>query len=139
MSIAGGLPASMQAAALVSEGDALQERGKFEESIVVYRNALNMTSSENDRAFQAVVYMNLGAACMGAQDFVSAIPELQASVALEDANPDGHYLLAMSFFQIGQNQQALDHLLRVEALDPNYPNLRPSIEAVRASGARHRY
>jgi hypothetical protein len=139
MTIAGGMGAGMQAAALVAQADELQEQGRFQQAIGVYQDALEMTSSEEDREFQAVVYMNLGAAYMGEQDFVGAIPELQASVALEDSNADAHYLLAMSHFQTGQNQQAMDHLLRVQELDPTYPNLQNSIKAVRASGARYHY
>jgi tetratricopeptide (TPR) repeat protein len=119
-----------QAEMLAAQGDQMQQAGRYDEAITLYRESLNASSSEDDHLFQAVVYRGLGAAYMGKEDFVRAIPELQASAALNDGEADTHYLLGMAYFQIGQEDRALEELLRVRDIDPHYPNLDSSIQAV---------
>jgi tetratricopeptide (TPR) repeat protein len=136
-SLMGGLnPAGM----MVEQAAELEARGQYDQAIEIYRQALNVPGTEDDPELQAHIYMNLGAAFMGKENFVKAIPELQASVALQDRDPHAHFLLGMSYFQVGQEDRALEELLRVRELDPAYPNLDASIKAVTEyTSGEHRY
>jgi len=140
VSLGGSLMAVSQAEILAEQGDQMQQAGRYDQAITLYKKALNASSSEDDHLFQAVAYRNLGAAYMGKEDFVRAIPELQASAALNDGEADTHYLLGMAYFQIGQEDMSLEELLRVKEIDPHYPNLESSIEAVaQVAAPNYRY
>ena len=103
-----------------------------------YNEALEVVPQE-DTDTQSEIYLKLGAAYIGNQDFSAAIPELQAAVTLRETNTDAHFLLGMSYFQTGELNSSYDALLRVRELDPTYPNLESSIRTVRASGLKDRY
>ncbi len=105
----------------------------------VFRGVIRDTPREGNSEVLAALYYNLGICYLEKGDPVRAIPELQASVALNDQDPDAHFLLGVAYMQSGQLDYALEHLERTWILDSDYPDLEETLRQVREGLRRTSY
>lgn len=92
--------------ALSNLANALARQGRSEESMAVQRRLAKL---EPEPPFH---YFNLGLAAMKQQDFGTAKALFSREVARGDGSPESHYWLGLANYQLGNVEQARQHMAR---------------------------
>lgn len=92
--------------ALANLANALARQGRIDESMDVQRRLAKL---EPEPPFH---YFNLGLAAMKKQDFGTAKALFSRELARGDGSPEPHYWLGMANYQLGDVEQARQHMAR---------------------------
>ncbi len=98
----------------IEMGDRFFDRGRYEESIVHYREAIRLDA----KAAQA--YRALGEALAKLGRYAEAVPQFEAHVRLEPHNAEAHLRLGNAWFSSNRHAQAAACYEEAMRLDPSY-------------------
>jgi tetratricopeptide (TPR) repeat protein len=101
--------------ALNNEANFLSIKGRYEEAIVKYREALTVAPNET------VILNNLSWTLMLAGRYAEALETLNKSVALDPKNPSTCFYLGVADWMLEDPKKAQVYLRMAVTLDPNHP------------------
>ena len=110
---------------------ALQDKGRWDEAIACYRNAIALDPK------YAGAHMNLGTALQGKGHVDKAIARCRKAIALDPKNPEVHFNLGFALAYPGRFTESLAALKRGHELGTKEPGWSfPSAEWVRLAEAK---
>lgn len=99
---------------LFDAGDRLEDDGKWDEAVKLYRRATELRPKSSD------AFVRLGDAYMGAGKWIEARAAYQQATALDDRNADAFYALGRAYNDMGEHGNAFKPLVRAIQLDPEF-------------------
>jgi tetratricopeptide (TPR) repeat protein len=100
------------------------ERGKTDEAIALYRQALELSPE------LASAWHNMGLLLMQKKNYIDAVEAFKAAADQAPTDPRPYYMIGLSYHEQGWDERALMYFTRALERSPNYlPALRGSIRA----------
>jgi tetratricopeptide (TPR) repeat protein len=99
------------------------EQELYEDSAKHWQKVLDLTKGtqmEEINQRRELAYFNLGQIAMLQKDFVGAVGYFNASLRIKKDASDTYLLLAKSYMELDQNEQALEKVNAALAFEPNY-------------------
>jgi protein O-mannosyl-transferase len=118
-------------------GQALRERGRYDESIASYRQALALAPPRSP-SYQAVIHNSLGLVLTRAGNDAAALPEFEAAARLDPGFAEARSNLGNALAAAGRFDRAVPEYQAAIALDPEAAEARVGLGSALLSAGRAR-